>query len=104
MPSPWPSEPPAVSLPGGAGALSVHDARPARAPLPVAARAPRYLHARRVRRHPGHREPAVVPAIGLDFVFGQNTGFDKRRVERDGIMADGQKEAVPPLPFRLVRP
>ena len=38
-----------------------------------------------------------IPAVGND------AGLDQRRVERDRVMADGEQEAVAPLPPRLLR-
>ena len=70
---------------------------------PVAERAAGDLHARRVGRHAGHGQAAVVGAIGLHFVLGNDAGLDQRRVERDGVVADREQEAVAALPLRVVR-
>ena len=70
----------------------------------VAERAAGDLHARRVGGHARHRQAAVVGAVGLELVLGQDAGLDQRRVERDGVVADREQEAVAPLPVRVVRP
>ena len=70
---------------------------------PVPERAAGDLHARRVGRHAGHGQPAVVGAVALEFVLGNDAGLDQRRVERDGVVADREQEAVAALPFRIVR-
>ncbi len=71
---------------------------------PVTQRATRDLHARCVGRHAGHWHPAVVHAVGVEFVFREDTGLHQRRVERDGVMADGKQKPVPSFPFRITGP
>ena len=70
----------------------------------VAERAAGDLHARRVGGHARHRQAAVVGAVALELVLRDDPGFDQRRVERDGVVADGQEEAVALLPFRILGP
>ncbi len=53
--------------------------------------------------HARHRQPAVVTAVGLEFALGDDAGLDQRGVERNGVMAVRQQEAVAPLPVRIVR-
>ena len=69
---------------------------------PVAERAAGDFHAGRVGGHARHRQAAVVGAVGLHLVLGDDAGLDQGGVERDGVVADGQQEAVAPLPFRIV--
>ena len=69
-----------------------------------AERAARHLHARRVGGHARHRQPAAVAAVGLELVLGQDAGLEQRRVERDGVVAVREQEAVAALPVRVLRP
>ena len=43
-------------------------------------------------------------AVGLQLVLGDDAGLDQRRVERDGVVADREQEAVAALPLRILRP
>ena len=59
-----------------------------------AERAARHLHAGRIGRHARHRQPAAVAAIGLELVLGQDARFEQCCVERDGVVAVREQEAV----------
>ncbi len=64
----------------------------------LAERAAAHLHARRVAAHARHRQAAVVAAVGFEFALGNDAGLDQRRIQRDGVVAVGQQEAVTALP------
>ena len=59
------------------------------------------LHAWRVGGHAGHRQAAVIRAVGLQLLLGQHAGFEQCRVQRDRIVAVGEQETVPAFPLRL---
>ena len=61
------------------------------------------LHAGRIGRHAGHRQTAVVAAVGLELVSRDDPGLDQRGIERDRVVADREQEAVAPLPCRILR-
>ena len=45
-----------------------------------------HLHARCVRRHARHRQPAVVAAIGLQFLLREDAGLKQRRVQGNCVV------------------
>jgi hypothetical protein len=69
----------------------------------LAQRAAGHLHARRVGRHAGHGQTAVVAAVGLQLALGDDAGFDQRRIESDRVVPVRKQEAVAAFPFGLVR-
>ena len=70
----------------------------------VAERSAGDLHARRVGGHARHRQAAVVGAVALELVLRDDPRLDQGRVERDGVVADREQEAVAALPFRILGP
>ena len=70
----------------------------------VAERAAGDLHARRVGRHAGHRQPGAVGAVGRELLDRDRPGLGQRGVERDGVVADGEQEPVAVGPVRVLGP
>jgi hypothetical protein len=61
------------------------------------------LHTGRVGRHAGHRQAAVVAAVGFQFLLRHDAGLDQRRIEGDRVMTVREEEAVAALPFGIFR-
>jgi len=68
----------------------------------MAERAAGDFDAGRIGGHARHGQAAVVGAVALQLVLGDDAGLDEGGVEGDGVVADGQQEAVAALPFRVV--
>ncbi|MNT39938.1 hypothetical protein D3C72_1762240 [compost metagenome] len=64
----------------------------------------RDFHARRIGRHAGHGQTAIVAAIGVELAFRDHAGLDQRRVMGDRIVAVGQEKAVTAFPLRIPGP
>ena len=66
-------------------------------------RAAGHLHPRGVGRHAGHRQAAVVGAVGFQFGFRDNARLQQRGIISDSVMAMREQEAIAPLPLGIFR-
>ena len=66
-------------------------------------RAAGHLHPRRVGRHAGHRQAAIIGTVGFQLIFRNNAGFDQCRVMRNRVVAMRQQKAVTLFPFGIIR-
>ena len=60
------------------------------------------LHAGGVGAHPGHRQPGVVGAVGVQLLDGEDAGLGQSGVLGDGVVAHGQQHPVPAVPVRVL--
>ena len=93
-----------VEHPGRVALVAQPERHPGGHRQAVPQRAAGDLHTRGVGRHARHRQPGLVGAVGLQLLDRDGPGLGQRRVQGDGVVADGEQEPVPIRPVRVLGP